>query len=687
MPLGDVYPLAADAIEGPFANSAAQPPHYPAGVASAEPLHALSLRQLARRGEARHYADSPSGLVARMIDSGDGGTVWHRLFAEAALPAHTGFVAWLAATDDPVPPADDDRLAWHPHGFGEDIAELDDAMRAPQLPLAVWEPTASELPHHPGLLGGSREAGVRGLFSVLVQNARQRVRTLSGRYLWLRLVLHGDTRATPEIAALRVWGSRFSYADRYLPRLYRESLFGAAAQAPGERVGQIDTSFAAALDAGGAPDDALRARLRLEQVALGDRAAVEVEHAGDAWLLSDAKRAWRLRREPDAIAVYRPRATPADFNARLLANFEGVLTRLEDQVAAAHLLTDPNVVADAQLDWLGSWIGIAFDPVLPAARRRDWLRAAPDLARWHGTRMGLRLALDIATDGAVRGGEVLVIENFRLRRILATLLGVDLSDEHDPLLPGLQVSGNSVVGDTLVIGDRERVELRALFNADADFDSVPFTATAAGPHPHPLPQAGEGATRAQRADSAIDVDAAGGFHAVGRFDAAGDFDVMGDVDAAIDFDARLAFRATVLVHQAVDPQDLALIRRIAQLEAPAHVALRVVPATWPLMVGIAALVGVDTYLGPPRLPRPVQVERSGLGLGDYLIGAAVLDPRLSGAPPMDPPISAPPPEADAGLDAVAAPGASFILDGRGSRAASGRAITEYRWRLLPPTDV
>ncbi len=131
--------------------------------------------------------------------------------------------------------------------------QLDDAMRAPQVPIAVWEPTPSELPHHPGLLGGEREAGVRGLFSVLVQNARQRVRTLSGRYLWLRLVLHGDTRATPEIAALRVRGSRFSYADRYLPRLYRESLFGAAAQAPGERVGQIDTSFAAALDAGGAP--------------------------------------------------------------------------------------------------------------------------------------------------------------------------------------------------------------------------------------------------------------------------------------------------------------------------------------------------------------------------------------------------------------------------------------------------
>ena len=79
---------------------------------------------------------------------------------------------------------------------------------------------------------------------------------------------------------------------------------------------------------------------------------------------------------------------------------------------------------------------MAFEPGLPAARRREWLRAAPALARWHGTRRGLALALDVATGGGVRGGEIVLLEHFRLRRLLATLLGVDLAEENDPLLPG-----------------------------------------------------------------------------------------------------------------------------------------------------------------------------------------------------------------------------------------------------------
>ena len=624
MPLGDIYPLSQTAQEAPFANGAVQPPHYPSGERGSEPLYPLSLNNLARRGEADNFAGSGGSFAAWLIDSHDNTTVWHRLYAEAAIPAHTGFTAWLAATNDPRPPATDDLAAWHAHGFGRDIAALDDAMSAPQLPRAVWQREASELPGHPGLLGGERRPGWRGLFSVLVQNSRQRVRKLVGRYLWVRLVLYGDGRTGPDIAALRAWGSRFSYADQYLPRLYRESLFGDAATAPGERVGEIETTHAAELDAGGTPAAALSDRLAAEHIELSAAATVTVERAGQLWLLRDGGSAWRLATEPDAIGVYRPQPSPADFTARMLSNFEGVLTELEDRVAAAHVLSDPAGVPEANLDWLGNWIGVAFDSALPAQRRREWLRAAPDLARRHGTRDGLRLALDVATGGGVRGGEIIVVENFRLRRILATLLGVDLADETDPLLPGLQQSGNSVVGDTLVVGDAESVELLALFREEA-------------------------------ASAAEDA-------------------------AVVSFYERLANRATVLVHREVEAQDFALIRRIVQLEAPAHVDVRVVTASWPLLVGIASLVGVDTYLGPPRLPRPVQIERSGRGMGDFLIGLAALDPRLSGAP------AAAPPQADAGIDRTVAAGASFVLDASASRAAPGHRITEYRWRWLPPAD-
>ena len=303
-----------------------------------------------------------------------------------------------------------------------------------------------------------------------------------------------------------------------------------------------------------------------------------------------------------------------------------MLTPLEDRVAAAHLLTNPAVVAEANLDWLGAWIGVAFDPALPAERRRDWLRAAPSLARWHGTRRGLRLALDVATGGGVRG---------RRDRAARTLPPAPPPRDAARRRPGRRErpaaarshqSGNSIVGDTLILGDTETVELLALFR-----DEV--------------------ATAAENA-------------------------------AVVAFYERLAHRATVLVHQNVTPQDLGLIRRIVELESPAHVEVRVATATWPLLVGIASLVGVDTYLGPPQPPRPARVQVSALGQGDFVLGPVGLDPRMAGAAAIAPAPMVP--TANAGTDRVTPFGRSFELDGSASRAGPGRSITQYQWRRLPP---
>lgn len=590
--LGEVFPLASDRREAAFVHRPDGVAHYPVREDAAEPLFALALPNLARSGAAASFTTEGGQLRAQLIDSGTPATTWHRVFMEASIPPACGVVVWLAATNDSQPPAPERLDAWHPHAFGRDVRATDPAASGPHVPHAVWERAPCELPAHPGLAPWAPQRGLRGLFSVLVQNARTAVRSLSGRYLWVRLSLHGDGRASPEVVALRAWASRFNYAEQYLPRIYRETLFGDAAHLPGERLDSVDEGYAAGLDQGGTPEVALLLRLATAGIVLSDGAQVVVEHPGRSWLLKDggSARCWRLLLDGHAIGVYRPQASAADFLARSLANVEGVLTQLEDRVAHAHLLTDPTSTPAEHLDWLASWVGLAFDAALPEVRRRAWLQAAPELARWHGTRRGLALALDVATGGGVSGGEVVVLEDFRLRRLLATLLGVDLADEDDPLLPGLQVSGNSVVGDTLVLGDQARAELLALYREEAT---------------------------SEREDQNI-----------------------------ADFYGRLAHRATVLVHREVDGVDIGLIRRIVALESPAHVQVRVATASWPFMVGVASLVGVDTYLARAVPPHPVRVQRSVLGGGDFVLGPTTLDPRLRGEaapPPVEvvPPLSVP----------------------------------------------
>ncbi|MDZ5461285.1 phage tail protein, partial [Azohydromonas lata] len=259
LPLGTVYPLPAGTPEAPFAHRLDGPPQLPQADGGAEPLLPLSRRFLAPAGAARHWRMVGSGdsaqLDAQLLDSGQSATVWHRLFAEASIPEGCGFVVWLAATAGNAPPADDDG-AWQPHAFGQDVAALAGDALTRETPRAAWERGPSELPNHPGLARWTPQRGRRGLFSVLIQAGTQRVRRLVGRFLWVRVQLWGNVRSAPEIAALRAYAGRFDYVDQYLPRLYRESLFGALAQSPGEelrRLGANLPALVAELDAGTLP--------------------------------------------------------------------------------------------------------------------------------------------------------------------------------------------------------------------------------------------------------------------------------------------------------------------------------------------------------------------------------------------------------------------------------------------------
>jgi phage tail-like protein len=529
-PSGDYHPLR-NHDGGPFLNAHLPKAHFMAGGPAPEamrvkPLARLSLPAYVARGQASN---------ARALDSGLPGHDWHRLYLEAVIPDGCAVRVWLAASDDGLAPAADD--GWFEHRFGAAFATARDA----DIAHGAWVAQPSELPHHAGLLPCAAEAERAGLFTALIQRPGRAVRTLRGRYLHVRLQLAGNGRASPAIAALRAWGARFSYVDRYLPEFYREALTGPARDAPGA-------------------------------------------------------------------------ATGADFLERMLGNFEGVLTPLEDRIAHAHLLADPATAPDAALPWLARWIGLAFDPVWPPARRRALLAVTPELYRAHGTRHGLDLALDAATGGAVSGGEIVVIEDFRLRRTFATILGADLADEHDPLFDGLVASANSIVGDTLFLGDAERAELLSLF----------------------APEVGDAGAEA----------------------------------AVLAFFEQLAHRACVLVHRDIVPQDLGLIRRVAETMSPAHVEVRVLAASNPLLVGLSALIGIDTYLKPK--PRPPLARLDQVAMGYALIeGDASLVAEFSSDPVADIRIGGGGPRVELGE--------SFTLSGAASRAGPERRIARYRW--------
>ncbi|MEX0268922.1 phage tail protein [Leptolyngbyaceae cyanobacterium UHCC 1019] len=556
--IGDFHPLR-DFTNSAFVAGVTLPPHYlvPKGTA---PLYPLSLQTFVESGET--LGGSQVGDQWLPIDSGSTQTVWHRLYLEAIIPPHCGIQIFLAATDSHQIETVQN---WYEHQVGETFAAGDGT-----TPRAVWMSATSEVPYHPGLLNMPPDPQKSGLFTVLIQRANRTVRSLQGRYLWVRVRLTGDGSHTPELAALRAYGSRFSYLNQYLPELYREQVFGS------------------------------------------DRDQVG-------------------------------RSTPADFLERFLGNIEGILTPLEDKIASAYLLSDPRTAPEEVLEWLGSWIGISFDSVYPVNRRKQLLQAAPTLFRKRGTLAGLKLALELAT-GSISGGEIVVLENFRLRRTFATILGADLANETDPLLGGLVISGNSYVGDTLILGDETHREFLALFSADL---------------PNRLLQRAAPATQTRRPNATTQSTTA----AIGEF-----------------FD-ELAYRVTVFVHQEVEPQNLGLIRRVVELETPAHVEARVVTTSHPFLISVASLVGVDTYLTSEVKPRAVRVGRSRVGLNDVIQRPASLDPRLEGG--IDPAVyKQRSPTADIAAPTAIAQGQSFQLDASTSQATTGRNLTRYIWKLI-----
>lgn len=273
-------------------------------------------------------------------------------------------------------------------------------------------------------------------------------------------------------------------------------------------------------------------------------------------------------------------ANGADLRERLLALCEGLLTPLEGRIAAAETLLDPQAAPAALLPWLAGYLGRTPLADWPEARVRRWLAHLGELLAWRGTLRGVVLALDLATDGAVARGEIVPVENFRLRRSMATLLGLLPDADAHPLTLGTTRSGNSIVGDSLILADSldlDRPETRAFLALFA-----PEQARA------------------------------------------------GDERAAVRvFFERYAHRLSVLLHGPGRAWQ-GVVEQVLEDELPAHLARDVYPAEFPFVPGLSPLLGYDTWLETTPPPAGVQLDFTRLGRAGVLLDAASLLP--AGAP-------------------------------------------------------
>jgi phage tail-like protein len=124
-------------------------------------------------------------MITGALDSGRPGTLWHRVEAHTAIPPGTSLTIETSTSDD-LGTFDPAAAAWS--------AALDDAGTPISFAGTGWELTS--------------------------RDDNQLILSPPGRYLWLRVTLKGDGRATPSLRAIRLLYPRASYLD-LLPRVYR----------------------------------------------------------------------------------------------------------------------------------------------------------------------------------------------------------------------------------------------------------------------------------------------------------------------------------------------------------------------------------------------------------------------------------------------------------------------------------
>lgn len=263
-------------------------------------------------------------------------------------------------------------------------------------------------------------------------------------------------------------------------------------------------------------------------------------------------------------------ANGADTRERLLAALESILTPIEGRVAATDRLISPEATPPGHLPWLAELLGTRLPPHWPEERQRRLVAATTLVQQWKGTLAGVNLALDIVSDGGVRRGEIVALENFRLRRTMATILGVNMEDEDHPLTLGTGMSGNSLIGESLILSESDARTFLSLF-------------------------APELATK----DEAKAVKA---------------------------FFDQYSHQVSILLHgRGVGLRTL--VEEVLSGQMPAHVQWRIIETEHPFVLGIGPLLAVDTFLETTPDFRRVTLDDTWLGKEGVLKNPAAFSPR------------------------------------------------------------
>ena len=264
-------------------------------------------------------------------------------------------------------------------------------------------------------------------------------------------------------------------------------------------------------------------------------------------------------------------ANGADLRERMLACFESLMTPLEDRIAAAETLLYPDATPAPFLPWLAAMTATPLPAHWPTDRQRRWIAQHGQLQPIRGTFAGLCKALNIITDGGVQRGQVIPVEMFRLRRTFTTILGIDMDDRDHPLTLGTGQSGNSLVGESLILTDDQKEAFLSLL--------APELAT------NTLEQ-----------------------QTIARF-----------------FD-HCAHRLTIVLHGQAKQQQQIIAEMLPAL-VPAIVQWQFVVSDHPFVLGLSPLLGIDTYLEQEPEAGRVQLNHSHLGQGHLIHNPVALSPE------------------------------------------------------------